>query len=110
MSFERTLGSANVHLQESSTRDWINAASQRVLDRSSATAVLHLKGQCKCNSRAELVFRSVAEGFCTLIFAEWAGRDKCAWKIATGGSAADPTAYAIPESFRMDANRLWKYS
>jgi hypothetical protein len=52
----------------------------------------------------------VAEGFCTLIFAEWAGRDKCAWKIATGGSAADPTAYVIPESFRMDANRLWKYS
>lgn len=110
MSFERYLAAAGVHLQQSATRDWLYSASQRVLAKCSAAEIPHLEGRCACNSRAELVCRSIAEGLCTLVFAEWTGKDKCAWKIATSDTSADPAAYPIPESFRMDTTRIWAYS
>jgi hypothetical protein len=109
--FERTLRRDQLsYLEQSATQEWLHSASRRVLETAKPEEVPHLEGRCTCNKRSDLVFKSFVEGLCTLMFAEWTGRDKCAWKVASGTVASDPTPYKMPESIRMDVSRLWQFS
>lgn len=111
-SFERALDYEGVLLEDSDTRSWILSASQRVLDEADREQTSHLLGQCHCNNRTELVIRSIVEGVCLLIFANWSAPDKCDWKILSGVQPRprEQGSNFMPESMRKDTNRLHCFS
>lgn len=106
-SFERALLHVDRFLEDSDTHDWIFAASHQVIDVSSPTQKQHLLGQCSCDNQSELVIRSAVEGVFSLIFAEWAGKDKCNWKFHFHLLSGPNIFSDVPESMHMDANRLY---
>jgi hypothetical protein len=112
-SFERALDYEESHLQDSDTRNWIFAASQKVLAEADSEQTAHFLGQCHCKNRTELVIRSIVEGVCLLIFANWSEPDKCDWKLLSGvpprSHEQGPNCF-MPESMRKDTNRLYYFS
>jgi len=112
-SFERALDHEDSHLQDSDTRSWIFSASQRVLAEADLEQTTHLLGQCRCKNRTELVIRSMVEGVCLLIFANWSEPDQCDWKLLSGvaprSKEKGPNSF-MPESMRKDTNRLYYFS
>jgi hypothetical protein len=112
-SFERALDYEKSLLEDSDTRHWIFAASQRVLDAADMEQTAHLLGQCQCKNRTEFVIRSIVEGVGFLIFANWSEPDKCDWKKFSGVPSRSHEGGSnchMPESMRKDTNRLYHLS
>ncbi|WWD21957.1 hypothetical protein CI109_106445 [Kwoniella shandongensis] len=114
-AFQGLLVHSQKSLESSQTRDWINAASRRVLTAAEPKVRSHLIGKCGCRTSNELVVRALSEGFMDLVFGEWSTGEK--WPPAVqrrqmGSNGIQvvegPIAGSVnvPESLKMDSRRI----
>ena len=114
-AFRACLASAKIQLDESFSKRWIRDASQRVL------MGIHPRDRVDLLAcRSELVYRSLAEGFVDLVFANWATLSDEVWPpviqrrltgpacIQLGGTSLG--SVIIPESFKMDSRRIKNFN
>ncbi|WVW78870.1 hypothetical protein I302_100833 [Kwoniella bestiolae CBS 10118] len=115
-AFQALLVRNKVTLETSKTRQWINAASRRVLAAAEPQLRTHLIGRCDCKTNMELVIRSLTTGFMDLVFGHW-DLGSTSWppvvtRRAVGsngipvleGSLKDPVD--VPEALKMDSRRI----
>ncbi|KAK8846649.1 hypothetical protein IAR55_005736 [Kwoniella newhampshirensis] len=114
-AFQSSLTLSQKSLETSQTRNWLNAASRRVLAASEPRTRSHLIGKCACRTNNELVMRALSDGFTELVFGQWQTGDQ--WPPAVqrrqmgsnGIQVVDGPisgSVDVPESFKMDSRRI----